>query len=383
MAFGRDSFSDMDMPRPMPQYLQRHATRHGKTAWYVRVPGGPLIRIRGEFGTPDFQARYDAAVAGQPVAKPGTAKSGSLRWLWSRYRESTAWEALKPATRKQRENIMVPVMAKGGDEPFAAYKQNNVQESVDGRRKTPCQARNFLDAMKGLFRWALKNGHVRTDPTAAVENPPRRKSKGFPAWTEEDVASFQERFPLGTVERVWLDMLLYTGPRRGDVFRLGKQHRRTYVDPKTGQETRLIVFHTEKGGELIEVSIPILPVLQVTLDAGPCGDLTFIIGTRGKPFTAKESFGNAFSAAARKAGIKKSAHGVRKIAATTCADNGATIHQMMAIFGWKTTQMAEFYTREANRRRLAREGAHMLSRTSGEQTSVLPEGLVRLSPAKG
>jgi hypothetical protein len=46
---------------------------------------------------------------------------------------------------------------------------------------------------------------------------------------------------------------------------------------------------------------------------------------------------------------------VRKIAAITAADNGATVHQLMAIFGWKTSQMAEYYTREANRRRLARE----------------------------
>lgn len=372
----------MEMPRTMPLYLQRHKTRHGNFAWYVRVPGGPLVRIRGEFGTPIFQANYEAAIAGQPVAKAGSARSGSLRWLWARYRESMDWEMLKPATRRQRENIMDRVLAKGGEEPFAAYKRKNIQESVDARRKTPCQARNFLDCMKGMFRWALKNDHIKIDPTAGVENPPRKKSKGFPAWTEEDVTAYQERFPIGTVERVWLDMLLYTGPRRGDVFRLGKQHCRTYVDPKTGQETRLIVFHTEKGGEMMEVAVPILPVLQATLDAGPCGDLTFIIGTRGKPFTAKESFGNTFSAAARKAGIQKSAHGVRKIAATTCADNGATVHQLMAIFGWKTTQMAEFYTREANRRHLAREAAHMLERTSAEQKPVLPERLVRLPGAK-
>jgi integrase len=371
------------MPRPLSPYLQRHTTRHGKTAWYVRLPGGPLIRIRGEFGTPSFEAAYDAAIAGQPITKSGAAKSGSLRWLWGRYRESAAWDKLKPATRRQRENIMVAVLAKGGDEPFKAYQKKNIEESVDARRKTPCQARNFLDCMKGMFRWALKNEHVRIDPTAGVENPQRAKSKGFPAWTEEDVEAFYKKFPLGTPERVWIDLLLYTGPRRGDVFRLGKQHRRTHVDPRTGQETRLIVFHTEKGGELIEVAVPILPILQTTLDAGPCGDLTFIVGTRGKPFTTKESFGNAFSAAARKAGVQKSAHGVRKIAATTCADNGATVHQLMAIFGWKTTQMAEFYTREANRRRLAREAAHTLSRTAIEQSGVLPNGQVRLPAAKG
>ncbi len=96
----------------------------------------------------------------------------------------------------------------------------------------------------------------------------------------------------------------------------------------------------------------------------------------------KESFGNAFSAAARKAGVKKSAHGVRKIAATTCADNGATIHQLMAIFGWTTTEMPELYTREANRKRLAREAVHTLTRTSAEHSIPAPKRVVRGSAKK-
>ena len=80
-------------------------------------------------------------------------------------------------------------------------------------------------------------------------------------------------------------------------------------------------------------------------------DLAFICGENGRPLK-KESFGNAFSEAARMAGVNKSAHGVCKIAATRAADNCATVHELMAIVGWKTIPMAEVYTREANRRRL-------------------------------
>jgi len=35
------------------------------------------------------------------------------------------------------------------------------------------------------------------------------------------------------------------------------------------------------------ITLPILAVLQVTLDAGPCGDLTFIAGANGRPFTKR------------------------------------------------------------------------------------------------
>ena len=59
---------------------------------------------------------------------------------------------------------------------------------------------------------------------------------------------------------------------------------------------------TEKSGFLVEVNLPILPVLQATLDAGPCGDLTFIAGANGRPLT-KESFGNEFKIACKAAGV--------------------------------------------------------------------------------
>jgi integrase len=139
---------------------------------------------------------------------------------------------------------------------------------------------------------------------------------------------------------VWLDVLLYTGLRRGDAARLGRPHARSGS------------IKTEKNG--VEVPVIILPVLQATLDAGPCGDLTFIVGENGRPLT-KESFGNEFKAACKAAGVSGSAHGVRKRAATRMADNGATEAQLMAVFGWTDAKMATYYTRTANRRRLAAE----------------------------
>src|SRR5262245_65368137 len=85
-------------------------------------------------------------------------------------------------------------------------------------------------------------------------------------------------------------------------------------------------------------------ILAETLAAGPCGDLTFIVGERGQPLT-KESFGNAFREACCAAGVPGSAHGVRKIAATTAANNGATTSQLKALFAWTSDAMPTLYTR--------------------------------------
>jgi hypothetical protein len=117
------------------------------------------------------------------------------------------------------------------------------------------------------------------------------------------------------------------------------------------------------------VTLTILPVLAETLRAGPCGDLTFIGSNKGRAFT-KESFGNVFRAACREAGVPGSAHGVRKLAATTMADNGATEAQLEAVFGWRGGGMASLYTRSANRKRLARDSMSMLVPRNIEETNA-------------
>jgi integrase len=123
---------------------------------------------------------------------------------------------------------------------------------------------------------------------------------------------------------------------------------------------------TEKTGT--EVTLPILPALEATLRAGPCGDLAFIAGLRGQPM-AKKSFSNDFKDACRAAGVSGSAHGVRKIAATRAANAGATVAQLEAIFGWSGGAMAALYTRAADRRRLATEAMHTLA--NDKRTSIV------------
>jgi integrase len=335
--------------------------------WYVRKGDGPRVRIPGEFGSEAFMAAYHAAVEGREQPAKEREAAGSLRWAVARYRDSSAWGDLSAATRRQRDNIFKHVLDAAGDEPIGAITREVIVAGRDRRKDTPAQARNFLDALRGLFRWALEASLVKVDPTAGVKNPKRKAGAGFPAWTEADVEAYERRWPIGAKERVWLAVLLYTGLRRGDAVRLGRQHVSDGV----------ATIRTEKSGQSVEVTIPILPVLDEILRAGPCGDLAYICGEARKPLT-KESFGNAFSEACRAAGVKKSAHGVRKIGATRAANAGATVAELEAIFGWRGGGMASLYTRDADRRRLAKGAIQKLAGGNAEGTSIPePVGKVR------
>jgi hypothetical protein len=149
--------------------------------WYVRRGKGKRIRIRAEYGTPDFDAEYQAALDGVPRAQ-NTTTVGSLLWLIERYRETTAWTDLSLATRRNRENHFRRVLESAGDKPYRNITQAAIVAGKDRRAKTPAQARNFLDAMRGLFKWAKQAQHVTIDPTAGITNPKRKRGPGFPVW---------------------------------------------------------------------------------------------------------------------------------------------------------------------------------------------------------
>jgi integrase len=254
----------------------------------VRKDRGRRIRLRSEFGSEAFKAEYEAAIAGKSAPR-GEAVGGTMQWLWDAYRKTGAWTHLAPATRRQRENIMLNVLKTGGAIAFGAITEGDIVAGLDRRAETPSAARNFLDTMRGLFKWAKGRGHVRKDPTAGVDPPKRRRSSGFAPWTQEDVTAYQAKWPLGTPQRVWLDVMLYTGLRRGDAARVGPGHVKNGV----------VEIATEKSG-------------------------------------------------------------VRKIAATIAAENGATEAELDAIFGWTGGRMASHYTKTANRTKLARQAAEKL-----------------------
>ena len=232
-------------------------------------------------------------MSGTTHPKKGAPPAGTLAWLIDRYRDLSAWRAYSLATRRQRENIYKQVITTAGTTPVSKITEAVIVAGRERRKVTPFQARHFIDAMRGLFAWAVEAGHAKTNPATNVKYVAVKSGHtGFPAWTEDDVAAYEAHWSLGTRQRVWLAVLLYTGLRRGDAVRLGRQHVRN----------GMAVIKTEKTGQT--VAIPILAPLAEVLDAGPTGDLAYICGANGKPLT-KELFGTRFSPpAARRASAR-------------------------------------------------------------------------------
>lgn len=339
------------MPKPRPPHLQREETRHGRVVWYVRRDHGPRIRLKSEYDSKEFWAEYRAALEGVPT-RSEMPKAHTLAWGLARYRESSAWAVLSNATRRQSENIYRGVIKRAGDLALHDITVAKITAGRERRAAAPHAANNFLKSMRRFFKWAADprgRNLVAVNPTIGVKLLKGKNEDGFHTWTNEEIGRFEKRWPVGTRERLALDLMLYTGLSRGDVVRLGRQHVNDGV----------ITFRMEKGRGDGVVYPPVLSVLAATIAASETGDLTFLVTERGTPFV-KESFGNWFREACRKAGCPGSAHGLRKAGATRAAENGATVNQLMALFGWKTEKMALLYTRKADRKRLASIAAPLL-----------------------
>ncbi|EYS94627.1 hypothetical protein H704_00822 [Bartonella bacilliformis Peru38] len=100
--------------------------------------------------------------------------------------------------------------------------------------------------------------------------------------------------------------------------------------------------------------------LAATLATGPIGDETFICNKRKK--SSKKALSTCFVKPCNQAGIKKSAHGLRKLAATRAANSGTTVLQMKALFGWTEDSRASLYPKSADRKKLALESIKKLQK---------------------
>ena len=139
-------------------------------------------------------------------------------------------------------------------------------------------------------------------------------------------------------------LMLYTAGRREDAVRLGPKH------VQHGQ----IRFTQAKNEDRapVEVDMPLHPDLSAAIEAGPCGDETFLVTEFGSPFTPN-GFGNWFRDKCVQAGVPGRAHGLRKAMAARLAESQATAHEVMSITGHRTLEEVENYTRAARKPQMA------------------------------
>ena len=134
--------------------------------------------------------------------------------------------------------LPLPIGSRAFVEAYQAALE--VAPKIIGRTEFRCAQGCHTDCSV-LMRLAILEGWRNDNPVSAVEGI-KIKSDGHRTWTDEEIAAFEAFYPIGTEARLAFALLLYTGQRRSDVVRMGRQHIKngfiTIVQAKTKSKSR-------------------------------------------------------------------------------------------------------------------------------------------------
>lgn len=361
--------------------------RHGNPRYYFRRKGQKKIRIRAAPGTQafldEFQAAYSVLPAPVEAGRNAPVRRdpprGSLAWLFNEYeRRAKSFKALGETTQKRRRVVMDQICdepasdadkSKIGLKPFASMRPRAV-EVICQRCATPATQNARLKAFREAFKFAIKEDWIVLNPAREVSYS-ASNSGGYHTWTVDEVAAYESRWPPGSIQRLALGLLMFTGARRSDAVVIGKQHRKTVEGVPGWQFTQF----KGRNRSPVVTWIPVLADLDRLIALTPSTGLTYLETSFHKPFTAK-GFGTQFKKWCKLASLPHcSAHGLRKAAATIAAERGATAHQLMAIFGWRSISQALVYTKAAEQKRLAAAAMHMLAQCPTDSLAGVPPNI--------
>lgn len=220
---------------------------------------------------------------------------------------------------------------------------------ADLSKFAPNPANDRLKAWRAIFSTA------RAPQNPALDVKRREVAvEGFAAWDADDVAAFRGRWPVGTVQRGALELLLWTAARTNDAVVLGPGHVGadgilSFVQSKTGG--RAYVPWSNPLPDYAEGWADERASVHAAVAAMP-GGKTFLAVRDGGQRSIK-GLGNLIAEAARDAGLTdRTAHGLRKARLTAIAEAGGTSHAIMAWGGHASLAEVEHYTKAAQMRRL-------------------------------
>ncbi|WP_404840889.1 site-specific tyrosine recombinase XerD [Alkalilimnicola ehrlichii] len=241
----------------------------------------------------------------------------------------------------------VGLLAAGRDRvlDFLAYK-------VQAGAKARTTAR-LLSSLRRFYRWQLREGRIKEDPTARVESP--KLGRPLPAALNEQeverlLAAPNVEDPVGLRDRAMLELLYATGLRVSELVSLGLGDvnvRQGVVRAiGKGDKERLVPL----GEEALDWLARYVKAGRSALLAGKVSEFVFVTG-RGGGLT-RQAFWYRIKHYAQVAGIAKqlSPHTLRHSFATHLLNNGADLRVVQLLLGHTDLSTTQIYTHVASQR---------------------------------
>lgn len=347
--------------RWLPRYVSEFHDRHGKPRYRFRRKGQETYYFKSAPGTPAFGDEYGACMEGvaAPAIDVGADRTtpGSFNDLLARFYRSPEWLDPSDRTRAVYRGVLEAFRRDHGHRMVAELQVRHVEAILAKKADTPTAANILRKLLARLMAFAIRQGMRRDNPVTPTR-PYKVRSEGFHTWAEDEIARFEARHRVGTRARLALALMLYTGQRRSDVVRMGRQHI----------EAGRIRVRQQKTGTLLAITVH--PHLLECIAAMPADHLTFLTTAQGRSFSPA-GFGNWFRQRCDEAGLPHcSAHGLRKAAARRLAELGLSNQLIKSVTGHKSDSEVARYTRGADQVALADQAIAALARWEMANPSV-------------
>jgi integrase len=332
------------------RHIQTVTKKNGKVYRYLRIPGRNRVVLPDlPVHHPKFLTAYAEAMSDQKE-QPRAAK-GTIGALIEAYIDSPQHKALSPDYRRVIRRELDEIKVKGGKGQASDLEARHIRK--DPSELSPHKSVARRKEWRCVCKFGCARSLLATDPSEGVKGLRPGATVGHPAWKDEELAAFRARWGLDTIQRRGFELLYWTGARISDaVFigegTVGKDGVLEFLQSKTGEKAfvpwtcALPTFAILCAGDRELM----FKALEHAPKQGP-----FLATKRGTVRSA-QAFGNMISKAAREAGFKKSAHGLRKTRSVRLAEGGATPHQIAAWTGHKSLSEVTHYTEELDRRRV-------------------------------
>lgn len=329
----------------------------GRTYFYHRKTN---TRLPGTPGSPEFLATLTRLNA---LGARAHVHSRTLGGLMQAYRASGEFAALAPATRQHYERAF-GMLSPNADVPLADVTRKALyvlRDKINAAHKRSA-ANHVIKVLRLLFAWGMKRDLCDENPAAGVDKI--RRPRGAPVvnrpWSFAELDTVLAEAPSHL--RVPIALAAYTGLREADLVRVNW----ACYDGRTFQA------RARKTGTPIWV--PVHKRLRAVLDAVPHDTATIVTGKLGGPVAQSTLRDGVFGLLrelreAGRVGPGLSIHGLRHTLGTALAEAGCDPATIAAVLGQATTQMAEHYSRSANRKRLAADAMRKLE----DQDRAQPE----------
>ena len=374
--------------RFLPKYVSSFRDRHGKMRYRFRRKGGPDGYFESSPGTEEFRVEYNAfqnlSMRKAPEIgarhRPGTIGDLKHRYMSvptrlgpSSVTQQKVGAVIEDFCRGREDRRVSQLTFEHLDAIIAKKLKKTLRDTPSGPRPVGGYhaATKLRKELVRFFEFAKKVGMIDHNPakqTEAVKRPRSEGRGGFHTWTEEEIAKYRRKWPLGTRERLALELILWTDQRRSDVVKMGMAETRDGCIPVQQQKTGTVLW------------LPMAPQLVEAIVALPrkfSSPSCFLVTHKGKPYT-KESFGNWFADACDAAGLPKKcrAHGLRKATLRRMAELEMANKTMKSVSGQERDETLAEYIRAANQRKLATSAIKRLSAWErGEECLTSASGL--------